>query len=603
MVHLVRYKALIMVIALLLPVFSIGIQNTSTHNPSVWIVYDDTPDESITLAVQVFSRQIADTDLVVKEITLSKIEEIPLYSDAIILVGHGQIEGLEVSDTILPWVLVSDILKERKPQMVMLLTCDSPTDLDSKIFGFTGQIDAEAGALLAAWKVLQTISPNIIRPVPVEVISEAQIEMAHPLESYVYFVHGYHGNWTQYFDMVNNMSETINSLYDGIRYFSYYDGYDSVDDAHDASIEEYANHFTVHLLNEHTYGTQIDIVAHSMGGLIARQMLMDYRSNLQSQGILVSRVITLGTPQTGSKLLDSPSALILLQNLLDFIGWDRVDPWVTEILMQETTTSEFMANLNADPMSYSERIEWYTIAGNAPWLEQFYVYDIHEEYSDGLIGISRAHLSFSTQVTISDCNHQTLIEDSLKRSYSYIRDWLAGEIDTDQDGIVDIEELYVFGTDPYDSDTDNDGLSDAAELQEETDPLDPDTDNDNLSDGDEMQEGTDPLDSDTDNDGLLDGDEVNIHFTEPLIWSTDADILSDGQEIAWGYNPHDSNDPINAQSLTYSTWQVNGVTGYVRANHYAAMDYVKVYVKYKNKEQPWLLDRLFLRWNRFNTLL
>ncbi|MFW9927022.1 MAG: hypothetical protein ACFFDM_09660, partial [Candidatus Thorarchaeota archaeon] len=34
-------------------------------------------------------------------------------------------------------------------------------------------------------------------------------------------------------------------------------------------------------------------------------------------------------------------------------------------------------------------------------------------------------------------------------------------------------------------------------------------------------------------------------------------------------------------------WQVNGATGYVRANHYTAMDYVKVYVKYKNSLGHW----------------
>ena len=58
------------------------------------------------------------------------------------------------------------------------------------------------------------------------------------------------------------------------------------------------------------------------------------------------------------------------------------------------------------------------------------------------------------------------------------------DTDTDGDGLTDFEELYVFGTDPYDNDTDDDGLLD----------------------GDEVYiYGSDPTDNDTDEDGLLAG--------------------------------------------------------------------------------------------------
>jgi hypothetical protein len=139
--------------------------------------------------------------------------------------------------------------------------------------------------------------------------------------------------------------------------------------------------------------------------------------------------------------------------------------------------------------------------------------------------------------------HNLLVIDDLYRSSGYIDFWLRGGIDTDNDGLLNVEEEYWYHTDPYDSDTDNDNLSDF--------------------------------------------DEVNIYSTNPLAWSTDGDILSDSQEIAWGYDPNNTYDPINAQELTYSAWQVNGVTGYVRANHYSAMDYVKVYVSYKYSTGQW----------------
>jgi hypothetical protein len=85
--------------------------------------------------------------------------------------------------------------------------------------------------------------------------------------------------------------------------------------------------------------------------------------------------------------------------------------------------------------------------------------------------------------------------------------------------------------------------------------------------------------------------EIFTYNTNPLAWSTDGDILSDSQEIAWGYDPNNTDNPIDAQYLTYSAWQVSGI-GKVRANHYTAMDYVKVYVRYKNSMGYWTGDML-----------
>jgi excisionase family DNA binding protein len=47
--------------------------------------------------------------------------------------------------------------------------------------------------------------------------------------------------------------------------------------------------------------------------------------------------------------------------------------------------------------------------------------------------------------------------------------------DTDGDGLTDIEELELFGTDPLNPDTDGDGVSDWEEIFDHgTSPLDPD---------------------------------------------------------------------------------------------------------------------------------
>lgn len=116
-----------------------------------------------------------------------------------------------------------------------------------------------------------------------------------------------------------------------------------------------------------------------------------------------------------------------------------------------------------------------------------------------------------------------------------------GVEDGDSDGLTNTEELYLHETDPLNDDTDSDGLIDGDEVNVyQTDPLDEDTDDDGLSDGEEVNfHGTDPLDDDSDDDGLSDGDEVNSYGTDPLDPDTDDDELTDGQEVMDGTDPLD----------------------------------------------------------------
>ena len=60
--------------------------------------------------------------------------------------------------------------------------------------------------------------------------------------------------------------------------------------------------------------------------------------------------------------------------------------------------------------------------------------------------------------------------------------------DTDGDGVVDSDEVFLYGTSPSSADTDGDGMND----------------------GDEIAMGTNPLAADTDGDGLEDGEEVGF---------------------------------------------------------------------------------------------
>ena len=114
------------------------------------------------------------------------------------------------------------------------------------------------------------------------------------------------------------------------------------------------------------------------------------------------------------------------------------------------------------------------------------------------------------------------------------------ELDNDGDGLPDVDEIDIYGTEPFNPDTDGDGLTDGQEvLVTGTDPLDPDTDDDDLTDGQEVDTHyTDPLDPDTDDDDLTDGDEVNTQRTDPTEPDTDGDELDDGAEVnTHGTNP------------------------------------------------------------------
>ncbi len=90
------------------------------------------------------------------------------------------------------------------------------------------------------------------------------------------------------------------------------------------------------------------------------------------------------------------------------------------------------------------------------------------------------------------------------------------QLDSDKDGLSDYDEIYRYGTDPYNSDSDGDGLTDYEEI---------------------MTYKTDPLKVDTDGDGLSDYEEVMIYKSDPLITDTDGDGYSDGEEVKNGYNP------------------------------------------------------------------
>lgn len=128
------------------------------------------------------------------------------------------------------------------------------------------------------------------------------------------------------------------------------------------------------------------------------------------------------------------------------------------------------------------------------------------------------------------------------------------KVDSDDDGLSDILEIRTYGTDPINTDSDHDGAFDGEEINKGLNPNGPgflyksgninidlseiDTDEDGISDKDEVElRNTDLNNPDTDGDGLTDGDEVLKYGTSPTSVDTDGDSYGDGDEIKGGYNP------------------------------------------------------------------
>jgi len=142
--------------------------------------------------------------------------------------------------------------------------------------------------------------------------------------------------------------------------------------------------------------------------------------------------------------------------------------------------------------------------------------------------------------------------------------WRHPDQDADGDGLINIEEIFMYKTDPLKADTDGDGISDFSdnssngeknnEPQKTSDDLADDTIylkalNDAKSKGVNLDfDGLGLVsnkaidawlhpDRDDDGDGLKNIDEIMIYKTNPLKADTDGDGYDDKKEIDSGHDP------------------------------------------------------------------
>ncbi|MGY5875997.1 MAG: hypothetical protein RTU30_09640 [Candidatus Thorarchaeota archaeon] len=560
-----QIQTLICLVILVLPFFGLII-DLQTDKPIVCVVMSEENDINIELALSTLRQELDSADVRIIVRTIDQWDVIPQSPIALVFIGHGQPDGLESQDGIIPWNELYDEIAALNTERSIVLACDSPSDIESGIYGFVGQIDAEAGAILAAWQVRQVIDKHPMDGIQGQRVLESQVRMLHPLGKYVYFVNGYFGDDREYADMIEKIGLDLLSIYDGFRFFDYSDDYLTLtnDEIHSLEISDYAKNFADKILQNHTSGDRIDIVAHSLGGIITREMLRLRRTVLQTFDIDIEKVITLGTPHYGSYSSDEFTASMMdfFQELFGSEGW------YSPVFLQLYPTSSFMQTLNEDPAIYSAGIEWYTVAGYDPVISELFSVILGGS-NDGAVAEWSAHLDFSEQVTIYGISHGSLIKEPVNLlTYAYIDTWLGGALDSDEDGLLDFIEDDLYFTDPHDPDTDGDGMPDGWEVQYVIlDPLgyEPDGahDPDGLTDLEEYLLGTNPIDCDTDNDGLWDGTEVAISHTNPLCTDTDSDGISDWDEVYDVFH-YDTNPLLSdTDSDGFSDWEeINKEYGY-----------------------------------------
>ena len=127
---------------------------------------------------------------------------------------------------------------------------------------------------------------------------------------------------------------------------------------------------------------------------------------------------------------------------------------------------------------------------------QYHV-DVKNNTSCSISGLEEGETYYFAATAYNTNNVESEFSEELAHTVAYQSP--PPPVDTDGDGILDDDEINIYGTDPDQSDTDNDGMSDGEELQYWGNNWDMDYDSDRM---------VNLLDADSDGDGYSDGIEV-----------------------------------------------------------------------------------------------
>ncbi|MEC7984193.1 MAG: hypothetical protein VX278_03460, partial [Myxococcota bacterium] len=190
-----------------------------------------------------------------------------------------------------------------------------------------------------------------------------------------------------------------------------------------------------------------------------------------------------------------------------------------------SSTADYFLDFSFDTANFAgTTMEIDSTSSSTPYF--FYIAGVGN--SGGLMDIDLA--GCEDTVELDDCNADPVYIDGTPYY-----------LDSDGDGLNDIDENTVYFTDPNDTDTDDDGLSDGVEV---------------------ITYGSDPNAEDSDSDTLSDYDEVTLYMTDPASPDGDSDGSPDNREIICnttsGFDSYFNGTSPTTSATTPATWTLSG---------------------------------------------
>ncbi|UCE14647.1 MAG: alpha/beta hydrolase [Candidatus Heimdallarchaeota archaeon] len=195
------------------------------------------------------------------------------------------------------------------------------------------------------------------------------------------------------------------------------------------------------IVKEFEEEVDVDIFAHSMGGLVTRSMIKylaeEKKTDFWIQNGRVRNIFLLGSPNHGTRLaqraINIPVDIMLtgLNILLELPEGVTSEDWhiLESQFMQMVPNSSFLKQLNQSYRKMENAINWVTVRGlkyigQLGWLPMVWQpflfrkiwIDHHFPFlhigiipNDGLVDANRVPLKFATNLTVSSATHMSLL--------------------------------------------------------------------------------------------------------------------------------------------------------------------------------------------------
>ena len=169
------------------------------------------------------------------------------------------------------------------------------------------------------------------------------------------------------------------------------------------SIEDYSDNLDrqINQILDCTGAEKVDIIAHSMGGVVSRYYIKN------SENAKVRKLIMLGTPNNGGLYGFAGLTELFINNNSSVVDLDFI---------QLSENNEFIQSLNKNNWEKDTNVEYYTIAGEI------------DEKGDGVVLSESVKIPQSTHSTVS-CGHMEINNpSSCPEAFEIIKNTLNSEI-------------------------------------------------------------------------------------------------------------------------------------------------------------------------------